>query len=453
MVSETETVDQAEEGADETPKRKCPHCSWEYEISPRGRGLNLQHMKKEHPDKTKKALESAAAADKSAASTAELTPVGEIFATVVKRMLPNKTNIAETLIKLFNRNPQSLMTSRTKLRGWLSRYGLSQDQLMVIEDEMFGMEDEQGPAGQPGGGQQVGYTYGPDGRLAPMFIPIGGGQTPGMPTIIMPQGNNGQDLAALRTEFKEEIEEIKDSFQSALGALVEKLGDRLAPQQPQQALMFRTPALGPDGKALTTPDGQPVYVERPYSPQDSVMEMFKVFIPILADRDRKPDFDPEKFMLQLRESWPQPSRVDDSISPAMKEHFDALKVETNALVTKLNSMEHEKERKDLLDEQFRTFQTELDRRMGGINQSDSQAKLTFDRQMREMTLTWAGQLMGGMRSDMRVVIKPFVATLLKNQGFSDTVIANTVNQDDDDHGPMTPAALDRMKEAERKWLR
>ncbi|MFH1486715.1 MAG: hypothetical protein ABIH46_11645 [Chloroflexota bacterium] len=413
-------------GDGQVEARKCDYCDFTYENTKSGRARYMIHVKRDHPDQTKAARAARAANEQ----IEEMNPLTQRFYEAISRVV-NKPSLITGMVKLFQRYSSQLGANRVKFRDWAKRYGLTGDQVALIEDEMFGPEglEESAAPGQPGQpGQTIAYVPQPGGGYQPIIInPYQQPQVPQAPgqppTVIMPPGYGAPPQGD--SETREAMRGLTDK----VDRLVETLTATLSrPPEPQPIPMRRVPMLDDEGNLLKDASGHPLYQEIPYDPAMSQIEIFRTAIDLTRPKGEPPkQIDEETLLIKIKDAVRQDQPKEPGISAELQRMFDDLKADSQQLGAKFSQLERESEVEKAVKEAVAPLVTQLQEVQRSSTMSDSQFTLTHRERMAGIWQGFLGQLVGGVREDMRPMIVQNAVSAMQQLGVPNEIIQGAVS--------------------------
>lgn len=412
---------QTEDATEIAQTNRCPHCDFTYGTTKKDKPAFLAHMRTVHPDKTKKAQERKAAEDAAAKATADLSPRGELFQTTLAS-LGLRPGIAQSMTSTFNRNASMLTTNRDKFRSWMLRYGLTRDQMQVLEDEMFGLDDEAPTPQQPG--QPTAYMPLPGGGFQPIFL--NGGQQPQAagPMVITLPGAQGSDTKEFLQVFMAQQEQSRQEFRETMSTLLAAI-TAPKPSEERPAQMMRVPMMGSDGKPIKDDGGQTVYMEQPYTPGAEWMQMFGMMFGTLANRNQPKEVDEEKLTYRIRDAIkadqpPAVAAIPEAVTRALEES----KAQLTTLGQQMAQVQEKEKLDALLEARLGPIQAQLSEAKAMSGMSDTQFGLYHKERLQQNWQDFVKSVAAGTSEQLKPLMVGPVTTLLKQQGAD----ADTINR-------------------------
>jgi len=230
-----------------------------------------------------------------------LPPMAQRLYEALKRVMPKSLDKVRAITDIFARNVNQFQ-NRHMFRSWISRYGLSADQMAQVEDEIYGFEPTSGssaPLGQSGVSYPtIAYAPQPGGGYTPIIVmsqpaPAQPAWHPGNISLTLPpqtpppEPKPSPEVNMLR----EEVREIKESFKE-LSQQMANLAQVVrtppppppAPPQPLPPRVRRRPMLDDEGRIARDVDGNVLYEEIPYDETQAQLEYMRG-IAALSRRD------------------------------------------------------------------------------------------------------------------------------------------------------------------------
>ena len=478
MTSGVDIQDQDNENEDEDlqPSAKsCPHCDYEYDNNSSGSMAYANHVRIVHPDQTKKARSGGrkgGSAEKrpSSASQAprpapvdeeylgELSPMAQRFYEATTQVVPNnKANLVKQMVTMFQRYSQTLAGDRHRFRSWIIRYGLTPDQVNLVEDEMFGIEDLLGtPSAQggmtpqmvpnPGGGyQQVWYGSQPGGH---------GGDRP-INVNVPPAPVPPPQTDSLRDEMREMRYEMGSMLKDFAAQVVQ--AQQQTPPVPSVHPMRRIPIMNDEGNILKDASGETVFQEVPVDESSSMMDMFKMALdyakPVVG-APPPPPVDEEKLMMkmreEIRESTPEP---EPKVPDAIQQSVDEMRATTINLQQQLSGLERERDITSAVENAVAPLADRLNDLQASSGLTDHQYELAHKERMAGGWRDMVSGVVDGVREDVKPMVVQSMASNLKNAGVPDEVIAGVLQNSAATTPTRSSALKDRINEAKAQWLK
>jgi len=456
--------------------KACPHCEdFEYDNTPSGGMQYANHVRIVHPDQTKKAKSGGrkpSSQEKRSPAPPRtprpppvdeeylggLSPMAQRFYDSATQVVPsNKANLVKQMVDMFQRYAQTLAADRHRFRSWIMRYGLTPDQVNLVEDEMFGIEDLLGtPSAQsgmtpqmvptPGGGyQQVWYAPPPGGLGGDRPINVNVPPSPAPP----PQTDS----------LREEIREMRYEFGSMLKDFAAQVVQ--AQQSPSSSSsagpMRRIPIMDDEGNILKDASGETVFQEIPVDQSSSMMDMFRMALdyakPVIGPTPAPP-VDEEKLMMKMREeirdATPAP---EPKVPDAIQQSVDEMRATTVNLQQQLMGLERERDITSAVENAVAPLATRLNELQTQSGLTDHQYELAHKERMAGGWRDMVAGVVDGVREDVKPMVVQSMASNLKNAGVPDEVIAGVLQNSASTTPTRSSALKDRINEAKAQWLK
>ncbi|MFH1486617.1 MAG: hypothetical protein ABIH46_11145 [Chloroflexota bacterium] len=427
----TEESRPQDEQTTEEPQRRCPFCDFTYANTRKGRAAYATHVRRAHPEETRDAREQRAVEEQ----LAYLSPMAQRLHDTLRRVIPRSASV-DTIVNVFNREAATLGQNRHRFRSWIQRYGLTQDQLSQVEDELFGVEGAEGTqwTGGPGGPQVMGYVPAPGGGYQPIVFL----SQPGYPP--QPQGGGGQPILVMSPQQPQpapappqsdpEAREQLRSLNTRFDQLVDLLKQYSPEKQPQTTQpMRRIPLLDDEGVILRDTNRQIIYQEVPYDPTMGTIEMMKAIADITKTQTPPKEVDEEKLVLKLKEELrtERPRDEGRGISAELQKMLDDLKADSQQLGTKFAQLEREGEVTKAVREAVAPLQADLKEIQGRSSMTDSQFTLSHRERMAGIWQGFLTNIVGGVREDMRPLIVQNAVAAMQQLGVPNEIIQGAVS--------------------------
>lgn len=439
-------------------QRQCPYCGdFRYVDDGRGRGRFANHVRAKHPEETEGAKMRRAAEEK----LTQLSPIAQRLYDALKRAIPKGS--IEAIVSIFNRNTTSLGQDRHRFRSWIQRYGLTQDQIAQVEDELFGVEGAgtDSPGGHAGTPQIVGYMPTQGGGYQPIMVfPQAQSQPAASQPVFVTLPQSPQDA---RPPADHETRDLLRNMDKRFDALLEALRQPPPPREIPQpsAPMRRIPMLDEEGTILRDTAGQIIYQEVPYDPAMGAVEMLKAVVLLTRPTGPPPkEVDEEKLLLKMREQIraemkaekPPPPEQDGKVSASLQKLLDDQRADLQQMAQRLNQVQHDSEIREEIARAMKPLQDQLAEVQNRSGLTDTQFALSHRERVAGLWQGFIQGIVGNVREDMRPMIVQSAVAGMKQMGIPDEVITQAVSS----FGVPSRAAgalQGKVDEARSKWLR
>ena len=366
------------------------------------------------------------------------------------------------LILAFDDHSVGMLNNRARLEHFLNASGLLASQAEFIKLVMLGMDDGQGPGGNPwnspGGGPQA-MTWDPhSGRMvpAPIFM-MGGNNAPANPAsqppfFFMPPGYGHSPGEGLTRRDLEDV--------------VDKLAEKLkppAPVQPAPAVNLRRyqrPVAGPDGQPMTDESGRFVmaWVEEPLDPLANAFEMLRTIG--VVGKSEAPPLTAEDISAAVVEGVQQ-------VIPPQKETDPEVAELRREMAESHKALQDYIHRTELKDTEQQATEAAVARTMTAVQPlldelknlqsktglTDQQYQLQHEGGIVKDILGTVQQGIAGLRADLQPFAMQGMAAQLKTLNLDDNVIGDLLQRMATPTAAGTPkSGADLRAETLKKWV-